>query len=126
MAEGFIPYQNPQAVSMGREIYDQTCASCHGSRLEGQENWRERDAEGYLPAPPHDQTGHTWHHPDQQLFQIIKYGTEAMVGNGYKSRMTGYEDVLDDMEILAVLAFIKSTWPKRVIEIHNGINAQQK
>jgi mono/diheme cytochrome c family protein len=124
-AEGFVPYDNPQAIAMGQEIYAENCASCHGVNLEGQGNWRERDEDGYLPAPPHDPSGHTWHHPDEQLFMIAKYGTEAMIGGDYKSRMAGYEGVLDDMEILAVLAFIKSTWPKRVIEIHNGINAQQ-
>lgn len=124
-AEGFVPYDNPQAIAIGQEIYAENCASCHGANLEGQGNWRERDDDGYLPAPPHDPSGHTWHHPDEQLFMITKYGTEAMIGGDYKSRMAGYEGVLDDMEILAVLAFIKSTWPKRVIEIHNGINAQQ-
>ena len=26
-------------------------------------------------------------HPTQQQFQVTKYGTAALVGNGYKSRM---------------------------------------
>ena len=33
-------------------------------------------------------------------------------------------EILSEQEILDVLAYIKSTWPERVIEIHDGINAQ--
>lgn len=122
-AQSFFPYQNPQAVEMGKGVYAENCASCHGVALEGQGNWRERDEDGYLPAPPHDASGHTWHHPDRQLFLITKYGTEAMVGGDYQSRMIGFEGILSDAEILAVLAYIKSTWPSPVIQRHNQINA---
>jgi cytochrome c len=55
-------------TSLGKEIYTNNCASCHGKNLEGQPNWRERNDAGYLPAPPHDKTGHTWHHSDAYLF----------------------------------------------------------
>ena len=83
------------------------------------------DDQGYLPAPPHDATGHTWHHPDTQLFAITRHGTAALVGNGYKSRMEGFGDTLSDDDILAVLAYIKSTWPPGIIARHNAINAAQ-
>jgi mono/diheme cytochrome c family protein len=119
---GLLPYTDAEAVAHGRVIYEAQCAACHGTNLEGQNNWRDRDADGYLPAPPHDETGHTWHHPDSQLFLITKHGTEAIVGNGYKSNMMGFGDVLTDQEILAVLAYIKSTWPRRVVDTHNRIN----
>ena len=55
-------------VALGAKIYQARCASCHGAELEGQANWRERGADGILPAPPHDASGHTWHHPDAVLF----------------------------------------------------------
>ena len=119
-----IPYTDSDAVALGATLYDYHCAACHGANLEGEPNWRERDADGYLPAPPHDVSGHTWHHPDQQLFEITKYGTEAMVGGNYRSNMGGFGEVLTDDEILAVLAYIKSTWPPRVIERHDAMNAQ--
>jgi mono/diheme cytochrome c family protein len=122
-AAGFLPWQDADAVAQGQSVYTDHCAVCHGDRLEGEADWQSRDADGYLPAPPHDHSGHTWHHPDQQLFEITKYGIEKMVGGGYRSRMIAYEGVLSDAEIIAVLAFIKSTWPDRVIEIHNRINA---
>ena len=103
-----------QLVAVGEILYQQHCASCHGAELEGQANWKQRDENGYLPAPPHDETGHTWHHPDEQLFEITKIGTEAFVGMGYRSNMIGFEDQLSDSEIWAVLAFIKSEWSPRI------------
>ena len=119
-----IPYEDPDAVALGETIYADHCAACHGAGLEGQvPDWRSPDAAGLLPAPPHDETGHTWHHPDVLLVDITTRGTEAVVGRGYRSNMIGFGDVLTGDEILAVLAFIKSTWPQEVIEIHNRINA---
>ena len=59
-------------LSLGQKIYLQNCASCHGVKLEGQKNWQTRDDEGYLLAPPHDETGHTWHHTDEYLFLMIR------------------------------------------------------
>ena len=120
---GFLPYRDAAAVARGAVIYADFCASCHGAALEGEPGWQVRDAEGYLPAPPHDPSGHTWHHPDAQLFAITKYGIEALIGGGYKSRMAGYEGILSDAEIAEVLAYIKSTWPERVIGMHNRVNA---
>lgn len=120
---GVLRWQDPEVVAMGAEIYAAQCASCHGAALEGAANWRERDADGYLPAPPHDETGHTWHHPDPVLIAVTAEGTAALVGGDYQSRMIGFGDVLSADEIIAVLSFIKSTWPDEVIEIHEGINA---
>ena len=57
--------------------------------------------------------------PDKQLIQITKLGTEKIVGGGYKSDMVGFGDLLSDEEIVAVLAFIKSTWPPEIIEVHD-------
>ena len=116
-------YRDEAVVAEGRALYDAQCAACHGAGLEGEADWRERDGDGFLPAPPHDETGHTWHHPDRQLFRIVKLGTEAMVGGGYKSNMPGFGESLSDAEIEAVMAFIKSTWPRRIIERHDKMNA---
>ena len=100
-------------VQAGEEVYRTHCAACHGAKLEGQANWRERDADGYLLAPPHDATGHTWHHADDLLFEIVKYGPGMIVNDpDYKTRMPAYEGVLSDDDIIAVLSFIKNTWPE--------------
>ena len=99
-------------IAVGRELYAETCASCHGAELEGQDEWKRRLDSGRMPAPPHDETGHTWHHSDQSLFTITKSGLEAVVP-GYESDMPAFEGIMDDAEIRAVLVYIKSTWPER-------------
>ena len=116
-----IPYENPVAVARGQEIYVNACAACHGQKLEGQQNWNERGPDGRLPAPPHNEKGHTWHHADRQLFEITKYGTAAFAPQGYQTDMRGYQDVLTDNEILDVLAYIKAQWPASIQKRHDAL-----
>jgi len=123
LALGLLLPLSAEAEPDGQALYLEHCASCHGVELEGQPNWRSRDPEGKLPAPPHDETGHSWHHPDPQLFAITKYGIEALVPN-YKSDMGGYEDILTDEEIWAVLGYIKSQWPEEIRERQAEITAR--
>tara|TARA_Y100000994_G_scaffold18618_1_gene13691 strand:+ start:542 stop:661 length:120 start_codon:yes stop_codon:yes gene_type:complete len=33
--------------------------------------------------------------------------------------MPAFEGMLSDQEIVAVLSYIKSTWPQKIIHIHN-------
>ena len=100
-------------LAQGKEVYVTKCASCHGAKLEGQPDWKRRLANGRMPAPPHDITGHTWHHSDQDLFRIVKEGVSAIVGNGYESDMLAFGPVLNDDQIRATMAYIESTWPDR-------------
>ncbi|MEQ8585118.1 MAG: cytochrome c [Thalassobaculaceae bacterium] len=114
---------NAVLVAQGRQVYADACASCHGAALEGQPNWQQRNAAGRLPAPPHDPSGHTWHHPDTVLFLLTKYGPAALMNDsGYLSDMPAYEGVLSDGEIVAVLSYIKSTWPRQIRARHDAIN----
>ncbi len=114
--------ETAERVELGRNIYTKHCASCHGAKLEGQPNWRTRNADGRLPAPPHDASGHTWHHDDEHLFRITKEGPAGIVGKGYVSDMPGFADTLSDAEIEAVITFIKSTWPERIRKRHDRLN----
>jgi mono/diheme cytochrome c family protein len=102
-----------QSIAMGKAVYAEHCAACHGASLEGQPDWQTPLPSGRLPAPPHDASGHTWHHPDEVLFEITRLGSAAVVGSGYESDMPGFDGILTDDEIRAVLAYIKSTWPER-------------
>ena len=114
-------------ITMGRVVYQEHCAACHGDNLEGEPNWQMPDEDGYLPAPPHDETGHTWHHPDEDLIGFTKYGLIAYANlTNHKSNMPAYEGVLSDEEIIAVLSFIKSTWPDEVKQMHDYRNALAK
>jgi mono/diheme cytochrome c family protein len=112
------------SLADGAALYAAQCASCHGANLKGQANWRQRGPDGLLPAPPHDASGHTWHHPDQQLFAITKYGTEALIGGDYKSSMRGFADDLSDDQIWAVLRYIQSQWPVEIRRQQQDITAR--
>lgn len=117
---------NAEQVALGRTVYVDNCAACHGDRLQGQPNWRSRRPDGKLPAPPHDKTGHTWHHGDAKLFAIIKNGSAAYAPKGYKTDMAGYSENLTDAQIWASLAYIKNAWPPEIRNRQAGINKRQQ
>ena len=103
-------------LALGVKLYAQHCSGCHGAKLEGQPNWRTRGLNGRMPAPPHDESGHTWHHPDRVLFGITKYGLRPpYTPKNYESDMPAFGDKLSDEEIWAVLAYIKSHWRSREV-----------
>lgn len=122
LAEKLFYPDDKTFTALGGLIYDAQCASCHGADLEGAPNWRQRGADGKMPAPPHDETGHTWHHPERQLFEITKYGLQRFAGADYESDMPAYQGVLTDPEIIAVLSYIKSTWPDDIRERHDAMS----
>ena len=113
-------------IAQGEEVYAEYCASCHGAGLEGQPNRKVRDTDGFLPAPPHDATGHTRHHDDASLFEIVKQVVAAFAQIEYETNMLAFEGVLSDEKIHAVLSFIKSTWPEHIQERHDQINYRVK
>lgn len=110
--------RNAEAVSRGAKVYAQNCTACHGAKLEGQPDWRIRLANKRLPAPPHDDTGHTWHHPDHVLFGITQNGLVAPYApKHYESDMPAFGGKLSDDDIWAVLAYIKSHWTQDVLPV---------
>lgn len=121
------PSADTARVMLGKTVYTNHCAACHGVNLEGQANWRERMANGRLPAPPHDKTGHTWHHPDAMLIDMIKNGLVPgrTAPPGYESDMPAYAGVLTDEEITAVIAYMKSTWPSQVLKAQKEVTLRR-
>jgi mono/diheme cytochrome c family protein len=111
-----IDHTDRELVVRGEPLYQQHCASCHGSRLEGQPDWTTRDARGRLPAPPHDDSGHTWHHDDEVLFEVTKYGIGKHAPPGYQSDMPAFGKTMSDHDIMATLAYVKSHWSASVHE----------
>ncbi len=111
---------DPELVALGAGVYGRHCAACHGANLEGQPDWRRRKPDGLLPAPPHDATGHTWHHSDEVLFRLTRDGPAALAGDGYRTDMPAYAGVLADREIWAALAYIKSRWPADIRRAQAG------
>ena len=102
-------------VARGKIIYENNCISCHKVNLIGAENWKDLDEDGHRKAPPLNGTGHTWHHDDASLHNIIKYGLAKLVKN-YKGKMLGFEDNLEDRDIDSVLSYMKSFWSDDVYQ----------
>lgn len=109
------PAPNPQLVEQGKSVYVQYCAECHGANLEGEADWKMQNPDGSFRAPPHDANGHTWHHSDAQLIDAVRLGGARLSADvGGTSAMPTYGDTLTDEEIVAVLDYIKSTWPEDI------------
>jgi mono/diheme cytochrome c family protein len=117
---------DPARIAEGERLYAAACAACHGANLEGQPDWQQRRADGKLPAPPHDATGHSWHHPDAHLFAITKLGLAPFAGLDYATDMPAFENRLTDDEIRAVIEFIKSRWPDEIRARQAQIDAQAR
>lgn len=113
-------------IAQGQVLYGVRCASCHGKNLEGQPNWQTPLPNGRMPAPPHDKTGHTWHHTDNALAGVIKLGLKPFAGDDYESDMPAFGAILGDAEIEAILTYIKSTWPERERAYQEQITQQSK
>lgn len=96
-------------VALGGPIYAANCATCHGANGEGEPNWKQPRDDGTLPAPPHDETGHTWHHADGLLFRIIRDGCAAY-GGSTPCRMPAFGGALSDKDIVAVIEYLRTWW----------------
>lgn len=102
--------QSAAQAEQGRQVYRQNCAVCHGAKGEGQPDWQFQRPDGSYPAPPHDNTGHTWHHSDGLLFRIVKYGGASLNIPNYRSGMPAFDQRLSDEEIQAVVNHLKTFW----------------
>ena len=124
---GMADPTNSKQVERGEKVYKRFCSLCHGRNLEDQPMWHKPKEDGKMPAPPHDETGHTWHHADIVLFNITKFGlVPPYAPEGYQSDMPAWKDTLSDDDIWAVLAFIKSRWPKENLEFQQKITREYK
>ena len=116
-----ITRDSPSMIIRGKINYKNNCVSCHQVNLIGAENWKGLDKDGHRKAPPLNGTGHTWHHDDATLHNIIKYGLAKLVKN-YEGKMLGFEDNLKDKDIDSILSYIKSFWPDEVYQRQINLN----
>ena len=112
--------KDAKLVAQGKSIYAMHCANCHGANLEGQPNWRGKGANGRILAPPHDNSGHTWHHSDIKLIDLVKTSYSSSLG--YQSDMPAFNNILTDEQIIAVLCFIKSQWSPEHLASQEKLN----
>ncbi len=100
----------PTVVAQGKALYASNCAQCHGADAEGQPNWRQQNPDRTYPAPPHDSTGHTWHHADGLVYRTVRDGGKLYEHPGFKSAMPPFEASLRPEEIRAVITYLKTLW----------------
>ena len=104
------PTLDPAQVARGHVVYQQSCASCHGKNAEGAPTWPTPGPDGLEPAPPQDDRGHTWHHPDQVLAMVIHDGMNDPLKPNSPLRMPAWGGKLSDADIRAVIEYFKSLW----------------
>jgi mono/diheme cytochrome c family protein len=98
-----------QQAARGARLFQENCATCHGTNAQGAPNWQQRGADGKYPAPPLNGTGHAWHHPLAALKAAVRNGTLMMGGS-----MPPWRDKLSDAEIEAIIGWLQSLWPEEI------------
>ena len=116
---------DPNAVRQGQQLYAANCASCHGANGAGVADWQKAGPDGAFPPPPHDSTGHTWHHADGLLFRIIQQGCRLYQTGTTPCNMPAFGGVLDDVEIRAVIEFMKTWWGPREREFQAAVTENE-
>jgi len=74
---------------------------------------------GSYPPPPHDDSGHTGHHPDELLQEIVAQGGDP----AYNSKRPAFGGTLSPEGIASILDFIKSRWGTEAREFQWWISA---
>ncbi|MGH7702042.1 MAG: c-type cytochrome [Gemmatimonadales bacterium] len=104
------PRLDPAVVEQGRQVYASSCAACHGSQGEGALYWRQPDARGELPAPPHNAEGHTWRHGNGMLYQIVRDGWRDPFNRTARLTMPAFRGQLTPAATRAVITYLKTWW----------------
>ena len=107
----FADADDVSKVTAGKALYARWCAGCHGRKLQGQPLWQLQDQYAGRRAPAHDQTGHTWTHSDDDLFLMTRDGRFPATDPQAHSYMPAFHEFLTNEQTIAVIAYIKASWP---------------
>ena len=96
--------QGDDLAAQGEQLYAQDCQSCHGDAATGV---------GRLTVlvPSHGPGGHTWHHADGQIVDIV-LGQFTYPGR----EMPSFAGTLTEEQVEAILAYIKLGWNEEMRE----------
>ena len=124
LAGGLVTGCHRGDVARGRAVYERHCTRCHGPNGEGQnpaKPWGSLvpTVEGYI-APALDGRGHCWYHTPDEMFALIKHGTGRP-----GSTMPAWGVLLRDEDILRVIAYIRSLWPRRLRKFADSLAADR-
>lgn len=91
-----------ETVTLGRAIYDNQCAQCHGAKGEGAEG-------AYLPLAGNRSVTMA---NTANLVQVVLFGgfAPATAGNPRPYGMPPFVQSLSDREIAAVLSYVRGAW----------------
>jgi len=101
-------WYSPDQLAKGEQLFQQNCASCHGTNAELTIDWKKTDASGKYPPPPLNGSAHSWHHSLQQLRETIQRGGILLGGI-----MPAFRSELSDADIDAVISYFQSKWPEQ-------------
>jgi mono/diheme cytochrome c family protein len=108
------------------QLYVANCAGCHGDKMQGQPDWRRLNAQGRLPAPPLDGTGHAWRHSDAELLHIMRFSVLDQAGPDYKTDMPAFDGKLSGDDLKGLVAFIRNSWPPGVQAAQSFLNPNRE
>ena len=85
-------------LARGEQLYEMHCVACHGGATGGH----------IADIPPrHNAEGHTWHHTDCDLVDIVLTGMPQREG---VPEMPAFGDRLTEDDVEAILASIQTWW----------------
>jgi S-disulfanyl-L-cysteine oxidoreductase SoxD len=102
-----VEVQSQSPAKRGSYLYETHCKACHGDR-----NGNGRTA----GASPHNEKGHSWHHPDTQLIDWVlngKFRAEAM---------PRFKSTLTEEDVRSILRFIKGWWTPEQRKIQQDVS----
>ncbi len=102
-------WYSDEQLQLGKQVFAQNCASCHGINAQGTFNWKKPGADGSFPPPPLNGSAHSWHHPLKLLMRTIDQGGVPLGG-----KMPGFKDKLSKEEKLAAIAYFQSKWSDKI------------
>ncbi len=112
----------PAQVALGRVLYRQHCAYCHGSDREGHEDWRPDTPVASGLGPALDERSPSVDRSDREVFERVKFGGQPFLPPSTRSHMPAFEFNLTDAQIWALVAYLKSRWPEEVLARHERAN----
>jgi mono/diheme cytochrome c family protein len=98
-------WYSQEQVAIGKPLYAEYCAGCHGDNGQGGENWDRPNKDGSYPPQPLNGSGHSWHHSRTSIEKTIAQG-----GTHPGATMPGFADSLDKQQRQAVIAAFQDFW----------------
>lgn len=101
------PLADERTISLGQQVFQQNCASCHGEQGEGHA--------AIAQAPALNDKEHAWHHPDGQLQELILNGG---------IEMPSFQDELSNEEVAAVIRYFQTLWRPDQLKVQQENSTQ--